>query len=118
MRCASPFTMRTFGSEKPELGEVMKLNEDQIAENLARVSQWSREGDSIIRNHIFKNFREAMQFVNQVAEAAEALDHHPDILIHGWNKVRLTLATHSVGGLTEKDFILAERIEKVLRGDS
>jgi 4a-hydroxytetrahydrobiopterin dehydratase len=89
----------------------MKLNEDQIAENLLRVPEWSLQGDSIIRNYKFKNFREAMQFVNRVAEAAEAFDHHPDILIHGWNNVRLTLATHSVGGLTEKDFNLAERIE-------
>jgi 4a-hydroxytetrahydrobiopterin dehydratase len=102
--------MRTFGLKNLNWREVMKLNEDQIAEKLARLSEWSRQGESLIRNYRFANFREAMQFVNRVAEAAEALNHHPDILIHGWNNVRLTLTTHSARGLTEKDFILAERI--------
>jgi 4a-hydroxytetrahydrobiopterin dehydratase len=91
----------------------MKLSEDQISDYLTHVSAWSRDGDSIIRNYKFENFREAMKFVNRVADEAEASDHHPDILIHGWNKVRLSLVTHSVGGLTEKDFILAKRIDKV-----
>jgi 4a-hydroxytetrahydrobiopterin dehydratase len=91
----------------------MKLSEDQISDYLTHVSGWSRDGDSIIRNYKFENFREAMKFVNRVADEAEAFDHHPDILIHGWNKVRLSLVTHSVGGLTEKDFILAKRIDKV-----
>ncbi len=91
----------------------MKLTEDQIAESLARISEWSRQGDSILRNYRFKDFREAMQFVNRVAEEAEAQNHHPDILIHGWNNVRLSLSTHSAGGLTEKDFNLAERIDNL-----
>jgi len=91
----------------------MKFTEDQVAENLARISKWSRQGDSILRNYRFKNFNEAMQFVNRVADEAEAQNHHPDILIHGWNNVRLSLFTHSVGGLTEKDFSLAERIDKL-----
>ena len=51
-----------------------------------------------------------MAFVNRVADEAEAMDHHPDILIHGWNNVRLSVMTHSEGGLTAKDFKLAERI--------
>jgi len=91
----------------------MKLTEDQIAEKLGRISGWSKQGNLIIRNYKFENFRVAMQFVNRVAEEAEALNHHPDILIHGWNNVRLSLQTHSVGGLTEKDFMLAERIDQV-----
>lgn len=91
----------------------MKFTEDQVAENLARISKWSRQGDSILRNYSFKNFKEAMQFVNRVADEAETQNHHPDILIHGWNNVRLSLFTHSVGGLTEKDFSLAERIDKL-----
>ena len=49
--------------------------------------------------------------MNRVGEAAEAANHHPDILLHGWNKVRLTLSTHSEGGLTEADFALAARID-------
>ena len=91
----------------------MKFTEDQVAENLARISNWSRQGDSILRNYSFKNFKEAMQFVNRVADEAEAQNHHPDILIYGWNNVQISLFTHSVGGLTEKDFSLAERIDKL-----
>jgi 4a-hydroxytetrahydrobiopterin dehydratase len=55
-----------------------------------------------------------MAFVNQVADAAEAANHHPDILIHGWNKVRLTLTTHAAGRLTDNDRAMAERIDAIL----
>ena len=88
----------------------MKLNEEQIQDSLSRISDWVREGDWLTRDLKFENFKSAMDFVNRVADEAEALDHHPDILIHGWNKVRLSVMTHSVGGLTEKDFNLAEKI--------
>jgi len=88
----------------------MKLNEEQIQDALARLAHWRREGDQLTRDLKFENFKSAMEFVNRVAGEAEAMDHHPDILIHGWNKVRLSVMTHSVGGLTEKDFKLAERI--------
>lgn len=88
----------------------MKLSEEQIEEHLSRVEDWRREGDWLTRNLKFENFKRAMEFVNRVAGEAEAMDHHPDILIHGWNKVRLSVMTHSIGGLTEKDFKLAERI--------
>ena len=57
-----------------------------------------------------------MGFVNQVAEMAEAANHHPDLLIHGWNKVRLTLSTHSEGGLTDADHALARRIDELDAG--
>jgi 4a-hydroxytetrahydrobiopterin dehydratase len=57
------------------------------------------------------DFAQAIAFVNRVAEAAEAANHHPDILVHGWNKVRLELSTHSQGGLTEADFGIAARID-------
>jgi 4a-hydroxytetrahydrobiopterin dehydratase len=88
----------------------MKLNEDRIAESLARLGQWRREGDWLMRDFKFDNFKQAIEFVNRVADEAEALDHHPEILIHDWNQVRLSVMTHSVGSLTEKDFNLAERI--------
>src|SRR6266511_3444930 len=69
---------------------------------------------NIPRDLKFENFKGAMDFVNRVADEAEAMDHHPDILIHGWNKVRLSVMTHSEGGLTEKDFKLAERINRLV----
>src|SRR5215470_6375966 len=88
----------------------MKLTETQIQDALSRLGDWKREGDWLTRDLKFENFKGAMEFVNRVADEAEAMDHHPDILIHGWNKVRLSVMTHSEGGLTEKDFKLAERI--------
>ena len=88
----------------------MKLNDDQITENLSRLDEWRREGAWLIRDYEFENFKGALEFVNRVADEAEKMDHHPDILIHGWNHVRLSLTTHSAGSLTEKDFNLAQRI--------
>ena len=73
------------------------------------VPGWESNGKEIIRTYKFKDFAEAMAFVNKVAGLAEAADHHPDINIR-YNKVRLTLSTHSAGGLTEKDFALARQI--------
>ena len=88
------------------------LGDEQISERLAAHAGWSAaEGASIARDFKFPDFRAAMAFVNLVADAAEEQNHHPDILIHGWNKVRLTLSTHSQGGLTGADFALAELID-------
>jgi 4a-hydroxytetrahydrobiopterin dehydratase len=72
---------------------------------------WCRDGQAIVREWTFADFKGAVAFVNRVADAAEAANHHPDILVHGWNKVRLELSTHSQGGLTEADFGLAARID-------
>jgi 4a-hydroxytetrahydrobiopterin dehydratase len=74
---------------------------------------WQRDGDAIAREWKLKDFAQAMAFVNKVADAAEDQGHHPDILIHGWNKVRITLSTHSEGGLTDADFTLAARIDEI-----
>jgi 4a-hydroxytetrahydrobiopterin dehydratase len=72
---------------------------------------WRQEGESLVRDYTFKDFAQAVAFVNTVAEAAEEANHHPDILIHGWNNVRLTLTTHSEGKLTDNDRAMAERID-------
>jgi 4a-hydroxytetrahydrobiopterin dehydratase len=72
---------------------------------------WREEGESLVRDYEFKDFAEAMAFVNRVAAAAEEANHHPDILVHGWNRVRLTLTTHSAGKLTDSDRAMAERID-------
>ena len=86
------------------------LSDSEIEERL-RDSDWRREGDEIVRDWKFGDFSEAMAFVNRVAEAAEEANHHPDILVHGWNKVRLSLTNHSAGGLTEPDFQMARRFD-------
>ena len=77
---------------------------------------WSQRRDALERDVEFDDFAGAMAFVNRVAAVAEEADHHPDIFIHGWNKVRLTLSTHSEGGLTEADHALARRIDGLLPG--
>jgi 4a-hydroxytetrahydrobiopterin dehydratase len=86
------------------------LNDDEIAERL-QGSEWAREDDTIVREWKLADFAEAMRFVNRVADAAEEANHHPDILVHGWNKVRLTLTNHAQGGLTEADFDMARTID-------
>ena len=86
------------------------LTEEEVAERL-RDSAWERDGDEIAREWKFDDFAAAKAFVDRVAEAAEEANHHPDILLHGWNKVRLSLMTHSEGGLTDNDFDMAGRLD-------
>lgn len=86
------------------------LSEEQIAQHLAG-SEWVREGEAIVRERQLADFAAAIAFVDDVAALAEEANHHPDILVHGWNHVRLTLCTHSAGGLTEADFALARKID-------
>jgi 4a-hydroxytetrahydrobiopterin dehydratase len=85
------------------------LTEDQITAGLDRAAGWERAGDSITRTVKLGDFRDAILYVGAVAHLAQAAGHHPDIAI-SWNKVTLTLSTHSAGGLTENDFALAEQI--------
>ena len=91
------------------------LSDAEIQQRLAGASEW-RRGDQqeIVRELKFDDFAAAIAFVDRVAELAEQANHHPDMLVHGWNKVRLTLSTHSAGGLTDADFRLAARIEELL----
>jgi 4a-hydroxytetrahydrobiopterin dehydratase len=87
------------------------LSDAEIEQRLGAAGEWRRGENSIVRELKFADFAAAIAFVNRVAELAEAANHHPDILVHGWNKVRLTLSTHSQGGLTDSDFALASQID-------
>ena len=87
------------------------LSDEAIATALEGVGDWRREGPAIVRDRKCDDFASAMAYINRVAEVAEELNHHPDILVHGWNNVRLTVSNHSAGGLTEADFVLAARID-------
>ena len=87
-----------------------RLTDDEVRQGLEG-SSWRREDDAIVRDFQVADFAAAMAFVNAVAGLAEAANHHPDILIHGWNKVRLTLSTHSADGLTQSDLDLARGID-------
>lgn len=77
---------------------------------------WRVEGGSIVRDLQFSDFASAIAFVNRVADAAEGANHHPDILVHGWNRVRLTLSTHSAGGVTAADLALAASLDALVAG--
>lgn len=89
-----------------------RLTEDQVSERLKAIPHWSRSGQSIVRTFEAPSFLEGIAFVNSVAEIAEARDHHPDIDIR-YNRVTLTLSTHDQGGLTERDFDVAEAVDAV-----
>jgi len=86
------------------------LSDETIDGELATVPEWERTGDSIVRTVTREDFRDALLWVGAVAFLAETANHHPDITIR-WNKVTLTLSTHSAGGLTAADFALARSID-------
>lgn len=89
------------------------LNEKQVLDKLSGFSGWNYNDDHIGKEFQLEDFKGALDFVNNVGREAESMDHHPDILIHSWNKVRISVATHSAGGVTEKDIELAGKIEKI-----
>lgn len=88
------------------------LNQADIQTQLATLSGWSLMGKEIQSVRKFKDFVEAINFVNKLVAPAEAAGHHPDISI-SWNKVTITLSTHDAGGLTQKDFNLAQIINQI-----
>jgi len=94
---------------------MSRLNQDQINSNLSKLSGWSFENDEIQKQFQLKDFIEALSFVNAVGMESEKMDHHPDILMFAWNKVKITISTHSAGSVTEKDFSLAQKIEDRLK---
>jgi len=89
---------------------MARLSDREIADRLKALSGWALAGNAIEKAYRFGDFKSAMAFVNRVAEVAEELDHHPDILIQ-YDRVRLTLSSHDSGGVTERDFRLAGRID-------
>lgn len=72
---------------------------------------WKTENDKLVKEFVLKNFEEAVSFVNQILPLAEAADHHPDIFIHSYKKVKVILFTHSEEKITEKDYSLAKQID-------
>ena len=74
---------------------------------------WKAGKSGIRADFVFANFSAVLAFVVRAGLEAEKADHHPDILMHGWKRVRITLSTHSEGGVTKKDFALAEKVSKL-----
>jgi 4a-hydroxytetrahydrobiopterin dehydratase len=92
--------------------ELTKLSDQEIATRLDALLEWSQPGEEIQRTFRFKDFVAAMHFVEQVADRAERVQHHPDILIR-YSRVTLSLSTHDAGGITDKDFDFAQAAERL-----
>ena len=90
------------------------LDDQQIEARLSGLAGWVRDGPAIAREYKLADFAAAIALVDAVAVLAEEANHHPDIHLHDWNRVRLTLSTHSAGGLTDADFALAAQITALL----
>ncbi len=95
-----------------QTNHIEKLTDERLAEGLVSLPEWSQNGDSIQRTFSFDDFIKAMGFVNAVAEKAESVQHHPDILVR-YNKVTLTLSTHDAGGLSERDLSFASDCDRL-----
>ena len=96
-----------------EGGIMAVLSQNEISERLNNVKGWKFENKQIGKEFELKDFKSALDFVNKVGAEAESMDHHPDILMHSWNRVKITVSTHSEGGVTDKDFKLAGKIEGI-----
>ena len=86
------------------------LTDEEISARLAGLQGWEREGDAIVRTFKLDDFVGSVRFVDSVVEPAEGMGHHPDLSI-SWNEVRVSITSHSAGGLTAKDFELAIRMD-------
>ena len=78
------------------------------------MNDWKSENKYLEKEFVMKNFEDAVGFVNKILPLAEAADHHPDILIHSYKKVKVMLFTHSEGKITDKDYALAEEIDAIV----
>ena len=97
-------------------GATPKLSLEEIIRLHLQTPTWTlfHGGTEITREFAFRNFAGALAFVNQVSTIAEEEGHHPDILIHKWKLVRLTVTTHAIRALSENDFILAAKIDRLV----
>ncbi len=88
------------------------LTDAEVDERLAKLDGWAREGDTITRSFDNGDFMGSVEFVRRIAAPAEEMGHHPDLAI-SWNEVRVSITSHSAGGLTASDFELAGRIDEL-----
>ena len=95
-------------------GGMPPLPQEKVDELLKEVPEWELEEGKVVRRFKFKDFKEAISFVNKVADLAESENHHPNISIFGWNKVKLIFFTHAIKGLSKNDFIMAAKVNQLL----
>ena len=92
---------------------TLPLNEEKVNELLKEIPAWTLKDNHLYKKFKFRNFVEAMKFINSVADIAEQEGHHPDFCVH-YNKVEIELWTHAINGLSENDFIIAAKIDKLI----
>jgi 4a-hydroxytetrahydrobiopterin dehydratase len=90
-----------------------KLTREQLGLLLPEVPGWQVNGDTLERHYRFPDFKAAVAFINRMADVAEEEQHHPDFLLHGYRHLDVKLSTHSIGGLSENDFILAAKLNEL-----
>jgi 4a-hydroxytetrahydrobiopterin dehydratase len=91
---------------------MARLSNEEVDERLEGLDAWERDGDAIKKEYELDDFKGSVDFVNRLTPEAEEMNHHPDLEI-SWNKVTVTITTHSEGGLTANDFDLAGRIDRL-----
>ena len=91
---------------------MARLSDEEMDDRLSGLDGWERDGDAIRRQFELDDFKGSVDFVNRLTPEAEDMNHHPDLAI-SWNKVTVSITTHSEGGLTENDFELAGRISRL-----
>jgi 4a-hydroxytetrahydrobiopterin dehydratase len=89
------------------------LIKTEVEKRLGQLNGWTLVDNTIEKNYKFANFRQAIEFINKVADIAEAENHHPDVLLWSWNNVKLKITTYAIKGLSEQDFTLASKIDKI-----
>lgn len=98
---------------EPCEGIGFRLGKNEARKMLKEVKGWELGDNRITKKYKFRNFVQAMKFVNAVARLAEREQHHPDIKVHNWNRVTIDTWTHAVNGLSRNDFILAAKINRI-----
>ena len=92
---------------------LAKLSNKQIAQRLAKLKGWRRKRNAITKEFVLKSFTGATRFLSKIAPVANAMDHHPDAELYKYKRVKISLTTHSAGGITRNDFALAAKIDKL-----
>jgi 4a-hydroxytetrahydrobiopterin dehydratase len=106
--------MESLAQRNCQSGKVARLNDPQVEQYLSGLTGWQRTGNEIARTFKFENYHQTMAFVNGTAWISHRQDHHPDLEV-GYNKCKVRYSTHSVGGLSENDFICAAKIEALFK---
>ncbi len=95
------------------MAELVKLSEKQIAQRLANLKGWRRKRNAITKEFVLNSFTGATRFLSKIAPIANAMNHHPDVELYKYKRVKIFLTTHDAGGITRNDFDLATKIDKL-----